>query len=116
MNPFLTNHSSSPEESRLKAVVKQKKKPFLSKQHRRSGWTLQCTHTGLWMTGNKWYGQNETKINRLGSDGRKWVWKKPGCASVTGWWKEPRVGGGSIMIWGCMLWEGLGMHARLMED
>jgi len=26
-----------------------------------------------------------------------------------------KFGGGSIMIWGCMLWEGVGMHGKMME-
>ena len=48
-----------------------------------------------------------TKINRLGSHGRKWVWKKAGEGlsdrQVEGTLK---FGGGSLMIWGCILWEG----------
>ena len=44
---------------------------------------------------------DETKINHLGSDGHKWVWKKPGEGLsdrlVEG---TVKFGGGSIMIWG----------------
>ena len=52
---------------------------------------------------------DKTKINCLGSDGCKWVWKKSGEGLsdrlVEG---TVKFGGGSIMIWGCMTWEGVG--------
>jgi transposase len=63
----------------LKAVAK-KKKPFLSKRHKKERmdfalahqhWTVEDWKKVVW--------SDETKINRLGSDGRKWVWKKAGC-------------------------------------
>jgi hypothetical protein len=62
----------------MKAVVK-KKRPFLSKKHRRErmdfaithqDWTVEDWKTVVW--------SDETKINRFGSDGRKWVWKRAG--------------------------------------
>ena len=57
---------------------------------------------------------DETKINCLGSDGRKWVWKKSGEGLsdrlVEG---TAKFGGGSIMIWGCMTWEGVGYAAKI---
>ena len=57
----------------MKAVVK-KKRPLLSKKHRRNrldfalahkDWTLEDWKRVIW--------SDETKINHLGSDGRKWV-------------------------------------------
>ena len=66
----------------LKALVK-KKKPFLSKRHRKARmdfalahqhWTVEDWKKVVW--------SDETKINRLGSDGRKWVWKKAGVMAV----------------------------------
>ena len=57
---------------------------------------------------------DETKINHLGSDGRKGVWKKPGEGLsdrlVQG---TQKFGNGSLMVWGCMLWEGPGFAARI---
>ena len=62
----------------MKAVVK-KKRPLLSRHHRRERldfsnahqyWTIEDWKRVIW--------SNETKINHLGSDGRKWVWKKKG--------------------------------------
>ena len=65
----------------MKAVVmkKKKKKPFLSKRHRRERLDWAVAHQHWTVEGWKrvvW--SDETKINRLGSDGKKWVWKKAG--------------------------------------
>jgi len=101
-------------EAGLKPVVK-KKKPFLSKRHRKARmdfalahqhWTVEDWKKVVW--------SDETKINRLGSDGRKWVWKKPGenlnDRLVEGTLK---FGGGSLMVWGCMLWDGVGYACKI---
>src|SRR6266487_641611 len=98
----------------LKAVVK-KKRPFLSKKHRKERmdfalahqyWTVEDWKKVVW--------SDETKINRLGSDGRKWVWKKPGedlsNRLVQG---TVKFGGGSLMVWGCMLWDGVGYACKI---
>ena len=62
----------------MKAVVK-KKRPLLLKRHRKArmdfalahkDWTIEDWKKVVW--------SDETKINRLGSDGRQWVWKKTG--------------------------------------
>src|SRR3954451_647967 len=62
----------------MKAVVK-RKKPLLTKKHMKErldfaiahkDWTVEDWKRVVW--------SDETKINRLGSDGRKWVWKKAG--------------------------------------
>lgn len=52
---------------------------------------------------------DETKINHMGSDGRDWVWKKKG-EGLNDRLVKPTVkfGGGSTMVWGCMLWQGPG--------
>ncbi|KAG8813429.1 hypothetical protein FRC17_001580 [Serendipita sp. 399] len=98
----------------MKAVVK-KKKPLLSKKHRKAcldyalahrDWTMEDWKKVVW--------SDETKINRLGSDGKKWVWKKAGeglsdCL-VEGTLK---FGGGSVMLWGCMLWDGIGYVCKI---
>jgi len=100
--------------SGLKAAVKQKK-PFLSKAHQRrrlefalehQHWTLDDWSRVVW--------SDETKINRLGSDGRAWVWKKPGSAlreqHVSG---TVKFGGGSLMVWGCMTTQGPGYLCKI---
>ena len=88
----------------LKAMVKQKK-PLLSKKHWQACLDFALTHQ--YWTMEEWkrvVWSYETKINRLGSDGRKWVWKKPGEGLsdrlVQG---TQKFGGGSLMVWGCML-------------
>jgi hypothetical protein len=98
----------------LKAVVK-KKKPFLSQRHRKARmdfalahqhWTVEDWKKVVW--------SDETKINRLGSDGRKWVWKKAG-ESLSDRLVEGtlKFGGGSLMVWGCMLWDGVGDACKI---
>jgi hypothetical protein len=69
-------------------------------------WTLEDWKQVIW--------SDETKINRLGSDGRKWAWKKAGEGLtdrlVQGTLK---FGGGSLMMWGCMFWEGCGYACQI---
>jgi transposase len=117
----ITNRSVSSETVRrelknagMKAVVKQKR-PLLSKKHRRArlkwaqthkDWTVEDWKSVAW--------SDESKVNRLGSDGRQWVWKKAkenlNDRLVQGTLK---FGGGSLMVWGCMLWEGVGNLVRI---
>ena len=97
-----------------KAVVK-KKRPMLSRHHKKARmdvalshkeWTLEDWERVVW--------SDETKVNRLGSDGRKWVWKRVGepltDRLVQG---TKKFGGGSIMVWGCMTWDGVGMACKI---
>ena len=56
---------------------------------------------------------DETKINRIVSDGRQWVWKKTGEGFIEREVQSTvKFGGGNIMVWGCLGWEGVG---RLVE-
>jgi len=94
--------------------VKQQK-PLLSKHHCRErldfaiahkDWTVEDWKRVVW--------SDETKINHLGSDGRSWVWKKAGegpCQrTVSG---TVKFGGGSLMVWGCMMWSGVGYACKI---
>jgi DDE superfamily endonuclease len=98
----------------LKAVTK-KKKPLLSAVHRKKclafalkyqNWTVEDWKRIIW--------SDETKINRIGSDGKQWVWKQVGQGlidhEVQG---TVKFGGGNIMVWGCMGWEGVGRLAEV---
>jgi len=98
----------------MKAAVK-RKRPLLKKRHREArldfslahkDWTVEDWKRVVW--------SDETKINRLGSDGRKWVWKKPGEGLndrlVEG---TVKFGGGNLMMWGCMVWEGPGFACKI---
>ena len=100
----------------IKTVVKQKHL-LLSKRHRREqldfalsheDWTVEDWKHVIW--------SDKTKINCIGSDGRKWAWKRAGEGLsdrlVEG---TVKFGGGSVMLWGCMTWEGVGF-AHGIED
>src|SRR5215469_9793508 len=98
----------------MQPLVK-KKRPSLSKRHRRErldfaighkDWTVEDWKKVIWL--------DQTKINRFGSDGRKWVWKKQGGALsdrlVDGTLKYE---GGSLMMWGCFCWDSVMIHLRV---
>ena len=100
--------------SGMKAVVKSKR-PLLSVKHRKArldfayahkDWTIDDWKKVIW--------SDETKINRLGSDGRKWAWKKAG-EGLSNRLVEGTVkfGGGSVMMWGCMGWDGIGYATKI---
>jgi transposase len=98
----------------MKAVVK-RKRPLLKKRHKQARLDFALTHKDWTVEDWKrvvW--SDETKINRLGSDGRKWVWKRPGEGLsdrlVEG---TVKFGGGNLMMWGCMLWEGPGFACKI---
>ena len=101
-------------EGGLRAVTK-KKKPRLSSRQKRlrmefaqrhKEWTLEDWKRVIW--------SDETKIHRMGSGGRNWVWKRPG-----GEVKEQHIkktvkhGGGNLMMWGCMTAQGVGYACRI---
>ena len=69
-------------------------------------WTVEDWKRVIW--------SDETKINRFGSDGRHWVWKKQGEALsdrlVDG---TIKFGGGSLMMWGCFCWDGIGYACKI---
>lgn len=98
----------------MKAVVK-KKKPRLLPRHIKArlefagkykDWTIDDWKNVIF--------SDETKINRLGSDGRHWVWKKSRgrltSQVVTG---TVKFGGGSVMVWGCITYHGVGYACRI---
>lgn len=57
---------------------------------------------------------DETKINRIGSDGAQWFWNATDeeirDCHLQHLYKH---GGGNIMLWGCFLWEGPGYIVRI---
>jgi transposase len=98
-------------ENNLRSVVKQKR-PLLKKVHHQNrlkfaqnhaNWTVEDWKRVLW--------SDETKINRIGSDGRVYTWKKRG-EGLSDRTTSPTVkhgGGNNLMVWGCMGWNGVGM-------
>jgi transposase len=98
----------------LHARVKQKK-PMLTKRHRkrRLDW---CLKHQYW-TAEDWgrvIFSDETKINRWGSDGRRWCYKKKG-EGLSKRTVRPVIkhGGGSVMVWGCMSTKGVGTMCNI---
>jgi hypothetical protein len=69
-------------------------------------WTVEDWKRVIWF--------DETKTNHLGSDGRKWDWKKAGEGLSDRLVSDTvKFGGGSVMVWGCMMWEGPGMASKI---
>src|SRR6266850_4829002 len=65
-------------------------------------WTVDDWKRVLWT--------DETKINRIGSDRKVYVWKQQG-EPASDWTTTPTVkhgGGNNLMVWGCMGWNGVG--------
>jgi transposase len=58
---------------------------------------------------------DETKINRLGSDGREWIWKKQNNSNLIHQHVKGtlKFGGGSLMMWGCITAKGVGYACRI---
>jgi transposase len=98
----------------MKAIVKAKK-PLLKIRHKRArlefarkyrDWTIEDWKQVIW--------SDETKINRFGSDGRVWVWKKSEHMRTEQHMKPTvKKGGGSLMIWGCMTPQGVGFMCKI---
>ena len=120
INTIISNPVSSETVRRIlrknsfKAVVK-KKKPKLNARHikrrlafalKYKEWTVEDWKRVIW--------SDETKINRFGSDGREYVWKQEGQGLIQ---REVqgtvKFGGGNIMVWGCMGWNGVGLLAEV---
>ena len=73
---------------------------------RHQHWTVDDWKRVVW--------SDETKINRLGSDGRETVWIVDGGMRTQQHVKGTvKFGGGSIMLWGCMTAKGVGYACRI---
>lgn len=101
-------------EAGLKSSVKIKK-PKLCRQHIKARYDFAIQHKD-W-TEVDWARvifSDETKINRLGSDGRRWVWKRTNKVLSQHDVKETqKFGGGSLMFWGCISVNGAGFGCRV---
>lgn len=92
-----------------------KKCPQLKKSHRRARSGFEKTHRN-WEN-KDWdmvIWSDETKVNLQGSDGRERTFRKIGEPlrdhNIT---QTKKFGGGSIMVWGCMLSSGVGYLCRI---
>jgi transposase len=98
----------------LKGRIK-RKKPLLKKEHRKkrkafaqihSAWTMDDWKKVIW--------SDESKFNVFGSDGREYCWRRDGEA-LRDQNIQPTVkhGGGSVSVWGCITWDGVGFLCRI---
>ena len=92
-----------------------RKKPWLASAHIRarkiwahstSGWTIkQWKHCVF---------SDESKYNLFGSDGKQWCWRRDDEAYLDrNVVKVVKHGGGSLMVWGCITWDGVGRLHRI---
>lgn len=74
-------------------------------------WTVEDWSKVVW--------SDETKINRFGSDGDRWVWKSgsnpDGVLSDREITPTYKFGGGSLMMWGCITWDWIGGYCRILD-
>ena len=101
-------------EANLKAVVK-KKKPLLSSGHKKKRLAFALKYQ--YRTVEDWkrvIWSNETKINRIGSDGQEYVWKSKGEGLIA---REVqgivKFEGGSLMVWNYIGWNGVGILSKV---
>ena len=93
-------------EEEMASFKKHHRKELLEFVESHKEWTLEHWKRVIW--------SDETKIKHLGSDGRKWVWKEVG-EQLSDRLVEGTVtfGGGNVMVWGCMGWDGVGYATRI---
>lgn len=98
----------------LKPYVRQSK-PLLPRKHKHKRLDWAENHC-YWEVGD-WGSvifSDESKFNLIGSDGRKWCWRKPGQACDPKYTKKKvKHGGGSVMVWGCITKYGVGELHRI---
>jgi hypothetical protein len=95
--------------------VEKKPKPKLTKKNiqerkefakRYGEWTLDDWRRVLW--------SDETKICRFNEGGRQWAWKRDTDPLLARHVKQTvKFGGGGLIIWGCMTWQGVGEMCKL---
>ena len=105
---------NSQKKSNFKTVIKARK-PLLTAAHRKHGLYIAEKYRNYTVEGWKrviW--SDETNINRFGSDGHQYVWKKKG-EPLSDRTTTPAVkfGGGNLMVWECMGWNGVGVLAEV---
>lgn len=101
-------------EMNFKAIEK-KKKPMISKKNIKARlafakkymhWTVDDWKRVIW--------SDESKINRILSDGRQWAWIRKGESLQRRHVQETiKFGGGFVMLWGCFTVYGLGSLSRI---
>ncbi len=98
--------------SRLK-----KKKPKLTAEHRKarldwarehSRWTSEDWRNVIW--------SDEAPFKIVNEKGKEYVWEKPSeIISESSVKPTKKFGGGKIMVWSCITWEGVGYSCKIDE-
>lgn len=91
------------------------KRPLLKKRHRQA--CLDFAKKYQYWTVEDWKRvvySDETKVNRWGSDGRKWCWKR-GVQPLLDHHVSTTIkhSSGNVMVWGCMTAQGPGFLTRI---
>lgn len=92
-----------------------KKKPLLTPAHmkRRLQWALEFQKFKI----EDWeyvVWSDETKFNLFNSDGKEYYWtNNSGVLSPDSVKATKKYGGGCIMVWDCMTWDGLGVCKKI---
>ena len=93
------------------------KKPLLSRRHREARYKWAKAHE--FCTVDDWKRvifSDETKINIWGSDGCKFYWSRPGDVLQAHHLDlTVKHGGGSLMMWGCITYAGIGYGCHIEE-
>jgi len=91
------------------------KRPALLKRHVKG--RLQFVKKYREWTEDDWANvvfSDESKINRICSDGIRWVWDdQPGRLNSRTVQGTVKFGGGNVMVWSCMSWHGPGYIAKI---
>lgn len=92
-----------------------RKKPLLRKKHRQRRYAFALKYRQWNM--DQWkhvVWSDESKFNVFASDGRQYCWRRVGD-QLRDHHTQPTVkhGGGSIMVWRCITWEGVGHLCRI---
>ncbi len=86
-------------------TVKQKQERLAwAKNH--STWTIEDWRKVVW--------SDETKFTLANSEGKEYVWvKEQEALKENAVIEKKKFGGGKVMLWGCMTWEGVGIACKI---
>ena len=88
------------------ALTDEQKRERLAWARKHSTWTIEDWKKVIW--------SDETKFMLVQSNGREFVWVKEqerfGGKDVI---ETKKFGGGKVMMWGCMTWEGVGFACKI---